>query len=604
MYTGVRKFGLSIVMLVVMFLASEARAQLEVGDNFSMTANGTLGYGYAGSFSNFGDSSHSQGFGANGDINGSYFHPDFLNFQVRPYFNRAQSNSDSQVITRGTGFYSSVGLLGGSHFPGTISYGMDFSNNSEFYVAGVPSVVGDSSGRSFGVTWSELLPNYPKVYLSYLTNSSNATLLSTDEKTHTAGKLFNVNSQYRVAGWDLSAYFNHNNNDFTSPDFVTGQSLSFSGSSNNYGANAVHAIPLGSIGLGISHSSYDGDQGADGSSTIYTEAAGWTLFKKLAISQSFNYTTNTTAALYQTTVTGLTPLLLPERSANGLFFRTSATYPVFRGLTVTGYYSHRQSTFNDQEYSDNQYGGTLGFNHQNRLGMFIFSVGLVDTANKQGNGGLGLVGSVGLNKKLGHWDTSANFTYFQNVQTLYSIGTSSSYSYGGNVRRKLNPHTFWAASYTGTHTGMTLVPGNSNLANTGATSFSWKRYVLAGNYTASQGVAIWNSAGQLVSTPSAPLLSDYNFVFNAKSWSASGHTTIRRLTFGGGYSKVSSDARTGLNGVLTTGDRYFVDAIYQLRLFQVQGGYSRVNQDVSTIPGGARNVNSFFISLSRWFNVF
>jgi hypothetical protein len=605
-HTRVRQYKSIVISLALLLCSGLASAQITIGDNLSLRMNGSLGYGYAGAFGSDASSRHSQGFGANADVDGSYFNPDFLNFRIRPYFNRAQSNSESQNITRGTGFFSSLGLFGGSHFPGSVSYGIDHSDNSEFYIAGIPSVVGNSSGRSFGVSWSELLPNYPKVFINYQQNTSSATVLSTDEKSHTNGKFLDINSQYRLAGWELSAFFNRNSNSFSSPDFITGTSLDFSGSGSNYGANAQHALPLhGGIGLGISHSTY-GSQGYDGSGTIYTETAGVNPFRKLSINEQFNYTTNTTAALYQTTVTGGGfPLLLPERDSTGLFFRTSATYSVYRGLTVTGYFTHRQSTFNDRDYSDNQYGGTIGFNHQSRfLGFLTFSVGVVDTANKEGNSGLGLVGTVSANKRIGNWETSADFAYYQSVQTLYSIATSSSYSYGGSLRRKINPQTHWAASYRGGHSGLTVIDGNSNKSDSAATYLAWKRYSLGANYSVSSGYAVLTSTGQVVATPLAPAISGYNYVFNAKSLGVNASTMIRRVILNGGYTKISSDTKAGGFGVITNGDRYFANAIYQLRRFELQGGYSRINQDVSSIPGGPRNINTYYITLSRWFNVF
>src|SRR3954462_996079 len=102
--TGIgQKFGSSIIILTIFLCCPiSSTAQLQVGDNLSMTMEGSLGFGYSGAFGNYGASSHAQGFGANANLRGYYFHPNFVSFDVRPYFNRASSNAESQSITRGT----------------------------------------------------------------------------------------------------------------------------------------------------------------------------------------------------------------------------------------------------------------------------------------------------------------------------------------------------------------------------------------------------------------------------------------------------------------------------------------------------------------------
>ncbi len=157
-----RLLAVSAISLVfVLACVASANGQVTVGNNLKMLMNGNLGAVYSGNFGNTIGSSHSLGIGVNGTLEGYYFNPQFLSFQVRPYYDRAQFNSESQTITRGTGVESSASLFGGSHFPGSISYGRDFSSNSEFRIAGVPSVLGDSSGSNFSVAWSALFSGLP-----------------------------------------------------------------------------------------------------------------------------------------------------------------------------------------------------------------------------------------------------------------------------------------------------------------------------------------------------------------------------------------------------------------------------------------------------------
>ncbi|HEX9120165.1 MAG TPA: hypothetical protein VF840_06465, partial [Terriglobales bacterium] len=152
----------SWLLIAVLLCAATARAQLEIGDYLKINLSGSLGVGYNGAFGNADlPSSHSQGFTGTADLTGYYFSPNFLSFQLRPYYDRNQSNSDSQVATRGTGVGGSVSLFSGSHFPGSVSFGKDFSSNSEFRIASVPTVSGDTSGQTFGISWSALVPQWP-----------------------------------------------------------------------------------------------------------------------------------------------------------------------------------------------------------------------------------------------------------------------------------------------------------------------------------------------------------------------------------------------------------------------------------------------------------
>src|SRR6185369_2584812 len=90
-------------------------------------------------------------------------------------------------------------------------------------------------------------------------------------------------------------------------------------------------------------------------------------------------------------------------------------------------------------YTDSQYGGNINFNHASRFfGFLTFSVGSSDTANAMGNNGAALNTVVSANKRVGHWETSADFTYAQNVMTIGSVSTTRNYRYGACVRRKVN----------------------------------------------------------------------------------------------------------------------------------------------------------------------
>ena len=113
------------VLAVFVLWASLAIAQVTIGDNLNMSMNGSVGVGYAGGYGNLGRSSHGLGFGFDGLLNGYYFNPKFINFDVRPFFNRNQANSDFQSIVRETGIGGSANFFSNSPYPGSVSIGRD-----------------------------------------------------------------------------------------------------------------------------------------------------------------------------------------------------------------------------------------------------------------------------------------------------------------------------------------------------------------------------------------------------------------------------------------------------------------------------------------------
>jgi hypothetical protein len=597
-----------LICLVLLF-AVAANAQLVIGDNLNMKMDGNLGFGYSGSFGNSDfQSNHGHGFMANGTMTGFYYHPNFISFEFRPYYDRAQTNSDSQTITRGTGVGASMSFFGGSRFPGSISYGKDFSTGSEFRFAGVPSVLGDSSGRNFSVMWSALVPKLPQVRASYFSSASESSVVGIENDSKNSSANFSVYSDYTLAGFDLRANFTNIRSSFTAPSFLTADVLESSGTSTSYGLTAQHKLPLsGNLGLGWNHSDYSSDVGSDFGTTSYSAGAGITPWRPLSVYSNVNYTTNLAAAFSQSVINGVaTPGLISDNTSNSLLFSTGATWSIGRGFTVNGHFNQRLQNFAGREYSDSQYGGTLTYNFATRLfGLLYFGVGAIDTADKNGNNGAGLIANVGMSKKFGKWDTSADFNYAQNVQTMVSIATTSSFNYGGTVRRKVTQDLRFSAGFRSSQTGMVQQEGSGNIARNFNGSVSYKRHSLSGNYAQSNGTAIFNVYGGLTATPVGSLITQDFLLFNARSYGITASTLLyRRVALLGGYAKFNSDTTSSTANRLNNGDRYTLRTEYKLRKFAIIGGFTRSQQDVSTIPGGPRVVNSYYLSLSRWFNIF
>jgi hypothetical protein len=594
------------LMFVIMCVAS-ANGQVTVGDRLHMTMNGSLGASYEGGFGNDVDSSHGLSFGINGDLDGYYFSPSFLSFHVRPYYDRMQSNADSQTLTRGSGVESSVSVFGGGHFPGSISYGKDFSSNSEFRIAGVPSVLGNSSGSNVDIAWSALFENRPSLHANYLITDSTSTLLGTTSQSNSSSKSFSLNSDYKLGGFVLHGSLNHYNTEFLSPSFLTAETFSNTSSSTNYSATAVRRLPFsGSLALGWSRSASE-NGGSDSTNNSYTASAAFSPWRRLVVSESWNYTTNVIAAITESLGGNPSSSYFDSKSGwSSMYMSTTGTLVLGSGLTVSGHMNHRIQYFQGSSIGDTQYGGNVSFRMANRfLGFLRFSVGIVDTATQAGNGGVGLVTNLSMTRKFGRWETSADASYSQDTQTLYAIATTSNYSYGGTLRRKINSSTYWSASFRDSRSGLTTQEGNRNVSEAFATSLSWKRYAFSGNYSRASGAALLSADGTLTATPLGSIISNYFMTFNARSFGINSRIQLfRALTVFGGYTNVSSNTTQNALGAFNKGDRFNARLELRMRRLNIFAGFDRALQEASAIPGGPKAFNSYYVSLSRWFNVF
>ncbi len=594
-------------LILLLACGASANAQVTPINNLKLLMNGNLGAVYAANSGNSTGSSHSLGFGINGTLEGYYFNPQFLSFQVRPYYDRDQLNSDSQSINRGTGVDSSFSLFGGSHFPGMVSYGRNFSSNSEFGIAGVPSVLGDSSGSNFSIGWGALFSGFPTLQATYSISDSTSTLLGTMDKGKSSSKSFNLNSTYSIGGFNLQGTLGHYSADLLSPDFLTASTVSSSSSNTNYSITATHRLPLsGNLGLGWSRTTSAGETD-EFSSNSYTASAGISPWPRLSINGLWNYTTNAILAFEQSLgEVPVIPLGNLGSNSNTTYMNATGTFMVGRGLTITGYVNHQIRNLQGENSENTQYGSTVNFQKANNLlGFMRFSIGVVDTATQDGNGVIGLVTNLSMTRKFGQWETTADFDYSQDTQTLFGIVTTSNYNYGGMIRRRVHSSMNWSTSFRETRSGLAAQEGTNNLADSFTTNFSWKKYSFTGSYSRANGEALLGANGTLIATPLGSMVSDYFLTFNARSLSATASTQLFRvLTLSGSYTKVSSNSIRNEIGTLNNGERYNARVTVRMRRLYLIGGYDRAIQESSVVPGGPQVVNSYYVSLSRWFNVF
>jgi hypothetical protein len=613
---GIAKYALCLMFF---FAASATRAQVQVGDDLTMRMNGLLSLGYSADYGDQIPSDHNLNLGGDATVNGDYYSPNFLNFTASPYYNRSSANSSFSSLTNSSGVNAMVNLFSGSRFPGYVSYNYTYNNTSSLGLIGNPNFTIIGTGQGFGIGWSALLPNWPTFSVSYSDGSGSGNVFGTHEESSSDTKTLNLRSSYRLAGWNLNALYTHLDIDSRIPFFLSGENGKdvYSSTGNDLGINASHQLPWhGMVTMAYERSSYDGDfdsfvSGGTAEATNYTtdsETANVQFHptNKLGLFASQQYIDNLNGYFYQNIINtgGGVPIQPQNSQSNSSTLAGGVSYNFRPDLFGQG-----QITYYSQNYLGHSYDGsyltaTLGYSKR-ILHIFGVSATVIDSTNKFANNALGFIGNVNAFHYFGPWQTSGNFSYAQNVQTLLVTYTMSYYNYSGNIHRRWGRTMQWTGAFAGSHSGFTNQAGTDNHAESYSTSLSLRRLSLNGNYTESRGQSILTSTGIQPIPPTPGLLPEGLIVYNGKSYSAAITVTpIPRLFLTGTYSHAASDTQS--NDVLSFNKTniFYGQLQYRLRRISVLGGFTKFSQGISAAGLGTGNEYSYYIGVQRWFTFF
>lgn len=598
-------------------------AQLQVGDDIKLSLSGDLNAGYAGSFGNQGASEHS--FAVSGDTNltGSYFNPNFLSFNVHPYYNRSQANSTFQSIGDASGFDANVNIFGGSHFPGFVSFGKSYDSTGQFAVPGSSAIITHGDTQQFGIGWSAFVPGLPTLSASFSTLSASSSVYGTEQTNDSSNRTFNVRSDYLWRGFRLQGSYVRLSTDASLPDFLDGLGQESSGTSNSLQFSASHSFPLrGSFSVGVSRTSFSYESGSTNNLTATTNqnattsGTGDTLsagvyihpLDRLSATFSSTYTDNLSDSIAQQIINSGGPapqLNLGESRA--LFLGGSATLTVIPNLLVYGGVNHQEQFFLGQSYGSTQLNVGAAYNYSRPLfGVLSFSVGMTDTATKEGNTGAGLNANVGFYRKVHRFEVGANFSYAQFVQTVLAISTTSSYSYSASVSRKVSDRTFWNGSFGAGRSGFGQ-QGSSSHSERVSTGLSFRGYSANLFYSQAAGTSLLTANGLVATPPDLPpgvLPPGAIVLYNARSYGAGLSATIfKRMSLTGAYSQGDG---TTISPALNSGssNQMYTSLLrYPVRKMYVFAGFTHFKQGIST-AGIPSVINSYNFGIARWFNVF
>ena len=611
----IKRFSAGTAGLLILLTATAAFAQLQLGET-EMKIGGLLTAGYSGDYGNSAEieSDHGLNFGFNGTINGSYYNPNFLSFSVIPYYNQSRNDSDFQSLTGASGVTASANLFTGSHFPGSISFQDNNNSTGTFGLTGQPNFTTHGRGDGFGVGWSALLPGLPTLSVGYSQGSGSGTVYGTNEESGTDTKLFNLRSTYAIEGFHLNGFFDHNTLDANYPAFLSGQQESVSNTTgHDFGFGANRSLPInGSFYANYNRSSaatdFTGEEDNTTSYTTSTETTGAVFHptQKFSVFVNQGHTDNLSGYLSQNAVTSATvttPFDLGSGS-HSMQFGGGVTYQFTNFLSTQA-----QATYYDQYYYDQSYTGTYisgTVNYSRRLwDLFSFSAGVVESSNGQGTNALGFIGNLNYFHRIKGWETSGNFSYAQNVQSVLITYTTSYYNYTARVRRRLGYGLAWLAAYNGSESGLTQQAGTENRSEGFSTSFSSRQLALTANYSKSTGQSVLTSAG-LVALPPTPGVPASNLIlFNGDSYGGGiSATPVRRLTVSGTFSRAISSTLNDVANSRNNTEIFNAQLQYHFRRIGILAGYTMFTQGISAsgVPPGT--ANSYFIGVSRWFDFF
>ena len=609
-----------LTILSALALAFEARAtaQVKTGEA-SMNLNGTITAGYGDDTSNIAGSDHSI-FGAGvADLSGSYFNPNFLSFDVQPFYNQSRLNSTYQSMTAASGVTASARIFGGSSFPGSISYSTTYNSTGNYGIPDLSNYTTHGDTDSLVVNWGVRLKDYPSLNLTFVDCNSRYSLYGAESNGTLHSLSFSATTAYKIAGFSVNGGYQHTDTGAFTPEFLSGEpSQKDDTSGDAFFLGLGHSLPLhGSFSAGASHmtigENYNDTQSADNyraSIDTVTSGVSFAPVTHLNVGATAYYTDNLEGTLYNTLLTAgaIVSPTQPQEGSHDLTLTANANYVIpAEHLEFHALAERLQQTFLGNTLASNLYNGEATYSNRLLGGQFNGVLGLTWTSlTTTGESLLGLNTGISYTHPFHRWTMTGGFTYSQDTQTVLVGYTTSGYSYNGSIGRRIGRRSFWGAYASGQRSLLTGEPGTANDSQSYATSLSVSRFAINGAYSKSNGNSLLTSTG-LVATPIPVTVLPASAVvfFKGNSYSVGlSSTPVRRLTFTGAYAKAVSSTN-GNSAISNNNNQYLYFLLtYQVRKLTFGAGYSSLVQGFSIAQAPQARESSFFVGISRWFNFF
>lgn len=590
-----------------------AAAQVRFGE-VSSNANGTISSGYTATYGNLTASDHSWTAGGVGTFSGSFHNPNFLSFNASVYLNQSRANSDFQSISNASGVNLSTNIFSGSKFPGNLSFSKAYNSEGNYAVPGLANFVTRGNSDTLGVNWSENLPNAPSFSAGFQMGNSDYSVYGTSDQGNNTFHSLNLHSSYKLAGFNLGAYYTKGGAHSVIPEVVAGQPATEIDSDNSAeGFNASTRLPLqGSFSFGVNRSDWNTDYlgfNSNGTIDLFNALASMHPLGKVTVSGSVNYSDNLTGQLIQSIISagGAVQGLNSNQSSNSLDMLGVASYSPEANLQTSAFVERRTQTFLGATYGVNSYGGGATYAHALLEGTIngAFTV----TANSSDNDGedtLGFSATENYSKVLLGWHVTESFGYAQNAQTLLVTYMNSFYNYSGNIRRNWGQFNV-SMGAGGGRTALTQQAGTANSSQSYNASMGFGPMLTAtGSYSKSSGQALATGAGLVpVPVPSPTLPSNLVSLFGGDSYSfALSSMPVKHLILSASYAKAISNTSTDLIQSANENDQYNSIIQYQYRKLNFTSGYARLQQGFSASGTQPEVISTYYMGVSRWFSFF
>jgi hypothetical protein len=618
-YTVLFRFKVASVILAAGLLAKPLSAQVTLG-YLTTSMTGNVAPGYTATFGNQTAGSHGWAIGGAGTLTGSYYSPSFFSFNADYYLNQSRANSNFQSITNASGVDVSSNIFGGSHFPGSVTYSKSFNSEGNYAIPGVANYVTHGDSDTFGVNWSESVPDKPSLSAGFQMGGSQYTVYGTNDAGTNHFRSVNLHSGYSLAGFTLGSFYSKGDSNSLIPQAIAGQAQAETRTGgDNYGFNVSHRLPLqGSLSGGFTRSQFDTDYlGVQANGTIDVMNAVGILhpLKKVSLTGNVNYSDNLSGQLIQSIVgtSGAAQTAAPgtildtNQTSNALDLLGVATYTPSDDSQVSLSVERREQTFLGSSYGVNSYGVSGSYTHRLFEGNLNSAASM--TANSADNSGqdtLGFTVTEGYSTKVLGWNLTGNFSYAQDVQTLLVTYMNSFYNYSASAHRNFGRFNL-GASGSASHTALTDHPGTSNANQGYSANMGYGRWITAsGSYSEGSGQALITGSG-LVPIPVPPpvLPSSLVSMYGGRGYSfGAASTPTKRLTLQASWSRSNSDTASAALTSTNQNEQFNTLMQYQFRKLSFNSGYARLEQGFSGTAGPPQVVSSFYMGASRWFKFF
>lgn len=610
--------NVAILALFILTLTPRASAQLKRGET-SLNLSGTVSGGYSDDYSNLAGSDHSIVGAGTADMFGSYFNPNFLSFDIQPFYNQSRDNSSFQSLTAASGVNASARIFAGSNYPGSISYSTSFNSSGNFNVPGLANYTTHGNNDVLAITWGVHPDNLPSLNLSFSNGNNEYSVYGANARGTLHSDTFSVSSAYQIAGFRLNGGYQYSDSKTLTPEFLTGglpQNDNTSANSFSFGVN--HSLPWsGTISAAASRLNLSTDFGDASSSDRYNTSidtlTGTVYFAPrphLNVGANAFYTDNLEGTLFNTLLTAgvSVPQNEGQQSSNDLSLTGYANYEMpAQHLNLNAFVERTRQTFLGISFASDSTNGTASYSNTLLGGSFNGVLGLTWTSiNTTHQSLLGLNGSVNYTHQIHRWTVAGGFGYSQDAQTVLIAYTTSGYFYSGSLGHRIGRRSYWGAYVNGARSMLTDQPGSTTSSQSYSTSLSLSRFSLSGSYTDSSGNALLTSTG-LVATPvPLPVINPAAVVFyNGKSYSAGfGAHPIRGLTLTAIYAKALSTTQSTSTSSNNNNENLNFLMTYNVRKLSFIAGYSRLDQGFSLSGTPPTMLGSIYVGVSRWFNFF